>query len=167
MENNTQSKKYKIIFIKDKFPVLNEIIKKYGLDGLDEKSLSVLDDTDEEKRTASPSVLILNIVNDVIDDIIQTKDVPGLLKLSLNLSDKSATLMSKDIETKLVSICKKISVEDLLKNDDINRSQTNNIIKEVIPNKKNTNNDASENLVIEGIERSQKKESDKYRESIE
>jgi len=112
MENNNLSKNYRIIFTEDKFPILDEVIKKYGLEGLDKKALIL---SNNEKPSPSPTLAILSIINSVVEGKLQTKDIPGFLEEALGLSKKDSSSLSEDIKTKLISICKKVTLEELAK----------------------------------------------------
>ena len=116
MENNNSPKDYKIIFTEDKYPVIYEILKKYGLDQLDAKALENLD---KKNPISPPSIVILNAVTDLVEGTLKTNDVPGLLKDSLGLSDKNASSLSEDIKARLVTICKKVTKENLEKEEKI------------------------------------------------
>ncbi|MEK7540788.1 MAG: hypothetical protein AAB529_00895 [Patescibacteria group bacterium] len=167
LENNISTKKYKIIFTDDKFPILYEILKKYDLENLDEKSLENLD---EKNIISSPSITLLEIVNDVTEGSLDIKNIPKLLKNELNFSDKDADALSEDIKTKLIPICKKVSIENLataIPAKPINETSniTNKSIieeEEVIPPPKKNKNE--KNTINP---KKNPKDSDSYREPIE
>lgn len=174
MENNFSPKNYKnyrIIFAEEKYPILHEILKKYGLEDLDEKAL---DSTSEGDPIPSPSMTILNAVTNIVEGTLQPKDVPGLLKTSLNLSDKDANSLSNDMKTKLVVICKKVSLEedrgDLAENRIHNKPEEtpNEIpVPETSGKRKINANNPPGMSEAEKIKKIPRSGPDNYRESIE
>lgn len=106
MENNP-SKKYNIVFSEEKYLILGEILKKHGLEDLDERAFEL----DEKNLIPSPSIVILNAVSDIAEGFLLDKNLPELLKGTLNLTEQASALLSEDIKTKLIPICKKVLLD--------------------------------------------------------
>lgn len=178
MEKNNFSKNYKIIFTKDKYPILAEIIKRYKLEALDEKSFKALLDTKGGaplQEAPSPSITILNAVNNIVAGSLLIKNAPELLKKTLNLSDKDASSLADDVRDKLVAICKKVSREEpveLPKNGMLNGDEgTEKTIGKIAVPETSNKKEVSTNKLPQtaGMEETKKPmnaEPDKYRESI-
>jgi len=107
-------KEYKIIFTQETTPIVSEIIQKFGLKDIGE---DFLDKLEKGETLVIPGAVILDLaIKKAIGEISEERMV-SLLEEYLDITEKTAKLLAADIETKLLSITKKILKSDIAKKE--------------------------------------------------
>jgi len=107
MPNNNQKNK-KIVFSGDTAPIISEILKKYGLEEVDEDILGKI----EQGKPCLLGGDILDIVIEIAQGKILKKDLVFSLQKRLDIPKEKAKKLAKDVEKKLLVLVKKVPEEE-------------------------------------------------------
>jgi len=99
-----------ISFNIDTTEVIPEILNKYGLKDGNEEMLEELEK--DEVASIIPGEIILNLAIKVAKNEVPIKDMPAILASKLKLPRATVDLLAKDIQEKIISNAKIITLKD-------------------------------------------------------
>lgn len=149
--------------------IISKITERYGLKDVDENTLEKIEKGEPFIATGA---VIIDLATEIVLGKILIRDVPFLLEGYLNISKETALLLTKDIETELLSIAKKKTItetEKLKKQTDIPIEINDNaaMSSELIEEKDKIINPINLNKNENQKETNTKNKQDAYREPIE
>ena len=99
----------KIIYPEETSLVIAEIIKKYGLKGINE---DFFEGFEKDEPWVITETVFVNLITNIAEGKTLIQEVPSSLQKNLNISEDTAKKITEEIKTKIISLVKKVPKEE-------------------------------------------------------